>query len=208
MNQTASSTLLDSYSESYKTTASALYKSPTSQRWACGQTFTMQSTYSISSAKFYMAKNNSPVGTLYAKIYATTGTVGTDALPVGDALATSEGIDVTTLPVTPNFELITFTFSGDEQVLLFASNNYAIVCFFDASLATNYDLALVGEDNTTKTHAGNGCSLYNGSTPPPTWGQSNVDYCFYLYGTRTINVKTVNGLARANTKSKNGLSNV
>src|SRR5947207_971022 len=91
---------------------------------ATGQSFTSNGGL-LSSAQFHLAKNGSPTGTAVAKLYAATGTFGTDAKPTGAALATSGTLDVSTIPTFPQ-TLMTFTFSGANQYLMVAGTVYCI----------------------------------------------------------------------------------
>ena len=60
-----------------------------------------------------LGKNGSPTGNLYAKIYAETHATayGTDSLPTGTALATSDAFDGSTLSSVYR-EAVYFTFSS------------------------------------------------------------------------------------------------
>src|SRR4051794_23390494 len=101
-------TLIDSYSETNKSNISFVYTAN-----YLGQSFT-GTGLAIGSAQWYMRKSGSPSGNLVAKIYAHSGTYGTNSLPTGVALATSDVVNSTTLPTS--FTLVTFTFSGANQI--------------------------------------------------------------------------------------------
>lgn len=165
-------TLLDSYSEANSNPAGDFPLNNTYH--GAGQAFTNPTaTQKLSSAKFYMKKVNSPTGNCYAKLYAKTGTVGTDAKPTGAALAVSDVVDVSTLGSA--FALKTFTFSGANQIALTAATGYCLVVEYADGTATDY--IVVGFDSTSPTHAGNRCWYTTSWSGDATW-----DCCFYIYG--------------------------
>ena len=87
---------------------------------AMGQTFTASANYLMTKARFDMSYVGSPPGNITAKLYAVTGSVGTDAIPSGSPLATSEPFNLT--HNLNNFN--TFTFS--TPYLLHSGTGYAI----------------------------------------------------------------------------------
>ena len=98
-----------------------------------GECFIMPaSKYTLTSCKFNLQKAGSPTGNCYARLYAVTGTIGTDAVPTGSVLATSDAKDVSTISTSTG--LVEFSFSGAEQYELQASTNYYIGIYFSASL--------------------------------------------------------------------------
>lgn len=118
-----------------------------------GQAFTMGDTpYDICGAKFKVDVVDNGGGVsidVAAKIYACTGTPGTDGTRTGAALATSNTIQFTTTQTT----WTEFTFS--TPYMLNASTNYCIVleCMaYDGNM-------IVGptSDTTSPAHAGNMC---------------------------------------------------
>lgn len=120
-------------------------------------------------------KTGSPTGTMYAKVYAITGTYGTDATPTGAALATSDGVDVASL--TTSYNLITFTFSGANRITLTADTYYAVIVEYAGGDSSNY--LRVGADNSSPSHDGNRIGWSNSSS---TWSASSTtDVCFYVY---------------------------
>src|SRR5262249_25971905 len=64
----------------------------------------------LKSVKFDLSKVGAPTGYAVAQIYAITGTFGSTAKPSGSALASSNPLDVSSLPTS--FALSEFTFSG------------------------------------------------------------------------------------------------
>lgn len=166
-------TLIDSYSES--NTATNVNISGGVLFQGTGQSFTTTGTqYNLYSAKFYMSKNGSPTGNATAKLYSLTGTYGTDSAPTGAALATSGNFDVSTL--TGSNQLVELLFTGVNSILLSASTQYGVSIEYSGGDASNY--VMVGTDNTSPTHGGNGFIKAGAS-----WlGLSGNDDPFYIYG--------------------------
>ncbi len=119
-----------------------------------GQSFTSLGG-ALTSAKFYIRKNNSPTGNAVAKLYAHTGTYGVSSLPTGTALATSDNFDVSTL--TSSLALTTLTFSGANQYAMTNGTNYVITFEFSGGSIGN-DVRL-GRDATSPTPSGNASFL-------------------------------------------------
>lgn len=101
----------------------------------------------------------SPTGNLYAKIYASTGTPGTNAIGFGSPLATSDAVLAQSLP-NGNANA-TFTFTENNRIILEDGVWYAILVFAQVGDDSNY--IAVGLDSTSPTHGGNYCQ-YNGSS--------------------------------------------
>lgn len=141
-----------------------------------GQAFKVFENISLSSCKFYLKKTGSPTGNMTAKLYAMTGTFGTNGKPTGAALATSSTLDVTTL--TSSLALITFTFS--TGYLLKDDTFYCIA--LDATGVTgdvNNNVNL-GADSTSPSHQGNRLSSSDSGS---SWSTSAVqDIPFYILG--------------------------
>lgn len=128
----------------------------------------------IAQAKFYIKKVGTPTGNVTVDIFAHSGTYGTSSVATGAALATSDGVDVTTISTT--ISLVTFTFSGANQIDLANGTNYVAALHFTggdgSSNKVNY-----GQDTTSPTHGGNRVD-WNGSV----WSAvSGADLCFYIY---------------------------
>jgi len=62
-----------------------------------GQAFTPSSSGNLTSAQFYFYNDGLLTGTAVARLFAISGTYGTDAKPTGSALATSDNFDVSTI---------------------------------------------------------------------------------------------------------------
>jgi len=168
-----SQTLIDSYSESNKDYACQMYSG---NYVANGQSFTNTNACTLGSAKFYMTRNGTITGNIYATIYAHTGTYGTSSKPTGSVLATSDAVAISTIPTGSIWGLITFTFSGANQISLTSNTYYVLVVAFSGGDVNNE--IFVGADNSSPTHSGNRCALYGA-----TWYTYTLDCCFYVYTT-------------------------
>jgi hypothetical protein len=166
--------LVDSYSETNKDLDLAMLNYST-YLTKVGQSFTGNGG-TLSSCKFYMKQSGSGVsGTYYARLYAHSGTYGTSSLPTGDALAISDGFDVSTL--TGTLQLIEFTFSGANKVTLENGTKYVITFEFDSGTTGAY--IVIGCDNSSPTHSGN---LSNVTYVGGSWAAfSSRDLIFYVY---------------------------
>ena len=144
---------------------------------AFGQTFKTPNelfSYKLTTAKFYLMKDGAPDAVLKAMLYAHTGTYGTDGLPTGSVLATSNPVEADTLGGA--HALVTFTFDGTYALLPNAAYCIVIVCTEKTTLdGGNY--VRVGCDNTAPTHAGR-TLVWGGSS----WSVVDItfDVCFYV----------------------------
>jgi hypothetical protein len=164
-----------SYSEANRTTSVTNLRSDSVNQ--VGQTFTSASTGNVYSAVAYLNKNGSPTGTITAKIYAMTGTLGLTSKPTGSALITSDAVNVADF--SASISLVTFRFSTTNVYSLTSGTNYALV--LDCSNVTGDASNAVewGQDTTSPTHAGNKfTSTDNGANYTTS---SSVDMCFYVY---------------------------
>lgn len=199
------SILTDSYSESNY--VDAVIKLDNVGAKATMQSFTGNGK-TLDSCKFYLSKTGSPTGNAVAKIYAHSGTFGTNSVPTGSALATSDNLDVS--GVTGSFALYTLLFSGANRITLANGTNYCLVIEYTGGDASNYISS--AQDSTSPTHAGNRAN----QNPSNTWfnNSSTRDSIFYIYsvsakvftGLAIASVKTALGLAIASVKNKNGLA--
>jgi len=177
-----STELIDSYSESnynYTSYVYHLHPSDIVPKSAEGQSFTMLSSdHMITSCKFYLCKTGSPTGMAHAVLYAHQGIYGTNSTPTGEALATSDDFDVSTL--TTSYQLITFTFNSSQQYLMKANIYYCIA--FENPTSGTIDFAncpLMGFDYGSPTHSGSNFLYYNSSYFP---AFTSFDTVFYVYG--------------------------
>lgn len=173
------SVLVDSYSESNQNTQ--LWMNTIQDRNAVGQSFTGNGTI-LNSAKFYLKKSGSPTGSVYAKIYAQTGTYGDrySDKPTGLELSVSDAVDITT--VGTNWSLITFIFTGENKIELENGVHYCTECYWGLDGETN--ALAVGRDDSSPSHSGSG-NMYDISEG--VWYVSaSADTCFYVYGDSPI----------------------
>jgi len=142
---------------------------------ATGQTYQQPQTGILKSCQFALEKISSPTGTLRAKIFAMSGTSGTNGKPTGTALATSDDIDVTTILNTTNPDWVTFTFSGANRIKLYKNVFYVVVLFEIGLTNPSYPGVIVLMDSTSPTDPGNTVYSYNSST----FGyQITTDVCY------------------------------
>ncbi len=129
----------------------------------------------LNKATWYIEKDGSPTGNVVAKIYNTSGTFGTNSLPTGAALATSNTVNSATLPAS--FTLTDFTFSGANKITLTNGTHYALTLEGDVGAFGN--MVDVAGDDTSPTHGGDDSFTSNSGS---TWNtQSGQDAIFYIY---------------------------
>lgn len=161
--------IIDSYSESNYSTLGALF----SISWTmAGNSFQASITANIKNVEFYLKKEGSPTGNVYAKLYSHSGTYGTSS--VGNSLlATSDAVDASSIGT--DFSLVNFTFT--EVYQLQQSTYYCILVEYSGGSAGN----VIGDggDNTSPTHSGNSIRWSNDLG----WNAySSIDNIFYVYG--------------------------
>ena len=180
--------LLDSYTiRDYKADLLEVHPATGGAYSAQGQSFVVPSDgdYRITSAKFYVAKEGSPVGHVVAELYAMTGTFGSTAIPTGSALATSDLIDMEKLSTYPTMTLEEFTFPAAQQYVMRRGKHYCIEMEnHDATVFGYYNHTKVGVDTQAigekPTHDGN-ANYYRAAGWTP-FGAGVVDTTFYVYG--------------------------
>ena len=182
------STIIDSYSES-NSNANVVIREGV--QLSIGQSFTANNSV-LSSCKFYLQKTGSPTGNATATIYAHSGTYGTDSIPTGSALATSENIDVSTFPISN--QLIEFTFTGENKITLTNETYYIVTVNYSGGDSSN--CIYLGEDTSSPTSSGNYCQY----TTELGWvGVGSFAACFYVYGDKilasTTGISTITGLS-------------
>jgi hypothetical protein len=133
-----------------------------------GQVFQASKGGKLTGCEFYLRKGNSPTGNGVAKLYAITGTPGTNAVPTGSALATSESVDMSTTEAPPTWKY--FEFDKDNQYDLTASTWYAIVVDYTGTATNNVGVRI---DNTSPSHGGNPV-YYNTS-----WNSATSSDCLF-----------------------------
>ncbi|MFA5542455.1 MAG: hypothetical protein WDA47_01670 [Bacilli bacterium] len=124
----------------------------------------------LAQVEFFIQKSNSPTGYAYAKLYAHSGTFGTSSIPTGSALATSEGVDVSTLGA---YALVAFTFT--DGYILGDGTPYVICLEYTGGDTT--DKLYVGCDSSSPTHEGNASR----TSDMANWFSRAEDMIFYVY---------------------------
>lgn len=146
---------------------------------AAGLAIGMPSNVStVTSIKFYLKKSGLPTGNAICRIYAATGTLGTNAVPTGSVLVSSGNFDVSTL--TTDYALYEFTFTSPYEV-----TPGAAYCFILENPATGIE--------TSKYPIMNGSTNNNAATNMPYfinggWGTETFEPIYYLYGTIITNL--------------------
>jgi Calx-beta domain/Right handed beta helix region len=119
-------------------------------------TIASPTSYGLRQSEFLVSKENAPTGNAVSKLYAIMGTPGVDAKPMGQALATSTPVDVSTFQVYGNYAFQRFTFPGTPPTLT-AGTPYAIVVEY--TLANGANDVPLGRDilgvSTPPMHPGN-----------------------------------------------------
>lgn len=163
--------VIDSYSESNRSVDMSIGQ--TTGDHGLGQSFTGNG--GIATAALFYMKNmagSGATGNATAKIYAHSGTFGTSSVPTGSALATSDNLDVTTIP--EGLSLVTFTFSGANQIVLVNTTKYVVTVEYNSGGGSTIQ---VGGDNTSSSHSGN--LIFQNSSD--VWAAfSTWDLCFYV----------------------------
>lgn len=163
-------TLLDYYPESNYSYYSTVYSGPHS----VGQSF-VGGGGKVSKATFYLQKKGSPTGNVYAELYASTGTHGTNAIPTGLPLSTSEAINVAGL--STSFSLVDFTFSSSYTTT--ASTTYIIVITYSGGSFS--DAVNVGSDTSSPLHTGNASGWHSIDQEWIVMTAPAFDNIFYIY---------------------------
>jgi len=101
----------------------------------------------LTGCRLRLRREGTPTGTVVAKLYAHSGSYGTTSVPTGTALATSQTVDVSTIPTTVA-DLVSFYFQDHYHV---ANTYYCLVLKYSGGDANNY----VAISYKTSTGAGN-----------------------------------------------------
>lgn len=157
--------IIDSYSESNQSGTRNL----STISIKAGQSITGNGS-AVGSIQYYMKRVDVSSANAVVSIYAHSGTFGTSSIGTGSALATSDAVNMSVL--TTSLQLITFSFTGGNQITLDNGTNYVAVVEYN-----NSNRIALGTDTTSPTHAGNFVN-YQSST----WiATSSEDTCFYVY---------------------------
>lgn len=164
--------LIDSYSEA--NTPSEVDLRSGYYPVAFAQTFTVSSPAYLKSCKFYLARVGSPPSGPVARLFNITGTYGTDSLPTGSALATSDYLDTSGLSTSPNLQ--TFTF---PTPYLMNAGYYAIALGYQYGDSDNY---IISYYKYNGSHSGNMSESAVNNFAGGNNAYSYYDLCFYVYG--------------------------
>lgn len=182
-----------------------------------GQAFTMGGTgRDICKAQFYLNLHDLNSGEYYtveSRIYACSGTVGSNGVPTGTALATSNSVTITQGDTGWN-SWIVYDFTFSTPYTLSASTDYCVLCYVTvANISHIVDDIEMGY-NVSGSHSGNLCFNHNGSVGSSSTGDA-IFYMYYDAGggggwTGTVNGITnptkINGVAATNISKVNGVS--
>jgi len=158
-------TLIDSFSEINANTDFV-------QMQHQGQSFVPAGNDVLNSSKFYLKNQGSATGTITSKLWSTV------AGEPDTLLATSDSIDIATIPGADT--LVTFTFSGANKVNLVAGTTYVITAH---SEPTSSYVSIYGHDGLDM-HSGTGFVQIGApwlAMIPANIG-TYVDVIFYVYG--------------------------
>jgi hypothetical protein len=128
--------LIDSYLETNYD-----YDISTSRSEYWSQSFTVKNPGILDSIEFYLSITGALTGNITAKIYDMAGTIGTNGVPTGAVLATSDNLDISTLTSTPT--LTSFTFSGVNKISLI-EKNYCIVLYNSSNFTPTTNILKIG----------------------------------------------------------------
>lgn len=130
----------------------------------------------VTGCRFYLGKNvGSPTGTYAARIYASTGTPGTNSTPTGAALAESNALNIQDLTQIPTFASVTLTFSTPFLTTNGTAYHIAIV-----RLTGTADSIAGRTGEAAGQYSGNGSSLSSG-----TWTPGLYDFLFDVITNQT-----------------------
>jgi hypothetical protein len=161
--------------DQYQTTSGAVGITNVSNDFAFGQSFKVPANMpgTITAIKLKLSRQGSPSLGINVRIYPSTGTHGTDAVPGGAQVAINSDYGGTDVEVsaTPS-TWYTFTFSAS----LTPGATYIVSVDAPGADASNY--ILVAAESTSPAHAGN-ASFYDGMA----WNDwAAVDLAFQVLG--------------------------
>ncbi len=174
---------VDSYGPENYDTTSVIEVSHPSTVWnadsAESQSF-VGAASKIFAAGFYLRRIGAPSGQFHAVIYSHRGGFGNDSMP-NIELARSDAVEASAIPT--KYTIITFAFSGAEQIVVDTNVPYCLVLEGprDGALDSANNIQ-IGMDSSSPTHGGSWARYrYN------TWrSMANADLVFYVYGVDII----------------------
>lgn len=121
-----------------------------------------------------LSKSGTPTGTVVMKVYATTGTAGTNMRPTGAALATSDVRNAVDMPApVAGQQSERFVFSGANQITLTNGVSYCITLEYTSGSGGN---SIAPYFRAVALPTSNGASLTSG-----TWTGSAPQYALGVY---------------------------
>ena len=145
-----------------------------------GQSITLSSGVTVTRLSFELIEQSSATGNVRAEIHGVTGTIGTDAVSNGIAIAVSNFVDASTIGLSKT--IVNFDF---PQAAVLPAGDYWIGLFYKGGDGSNYINLSV--EYPTPTHS----SSFSRHTNAGAWvSETNRDCIFYLYGTKNIDLIT------------------
>ncbi len=164
----ASGNSIDTYATSNQSGSITQYTGNNEQ---VGLAITLASGQSLQGIKFYLKKVGTPPGVMQAKIFAGTGTVGTNGLPTGSVLKTSLDVDASDL--TTSFSMVNFWF---EEPYVASSGDICILLEYKTGDSINN--VIIGTDSSSPTH---GSNVFATNTSNASWAvDASQDLIFDL----------------------------
>lgn len=160
----------------------SLHPSANTYASAASQSFNMSepSSYKITSCVFRLKNFTSLTGIAHAALYEISGTSGSTSIPTGSALATSDGVDLSTarLQNLTDFIYYPFTFNSTQQYAMSANHNYSIAYLNPATGNIDANHIMLIQYVSSGSDAGNAANYTNGA-----WSaMSAADVPYILYG--------------------------
>lgn len=146
--------------------------------YGMGQSFVSTDSARVQFVGFWIVPGSGGTGNLYAEIYETVGTPGTNALPTGSPIAISRAVAESSLPVLGqayNAPVTLFTF--DDIVNLEAGGEYALV--LNVTESNDPSGVLVAVDTSAPTDPGNDVRFVLSAGVWSTNGSFDVSYVVY-----------------------------
>lgn len=142
-----------------------------------GFAITLAADTQITSFKLLGRKVNSPTGNVTGKIYASSGTVGSTAIPTGSVLATSAVVDVATYNdylTGDGYAWVEFVFASPYSAL---AGDFCLLATYTGGDGSNQPQ--YGADNSSPS---SGINYFSSNTTGSAWATDTPDPCFELYG--------------------------
>ena len=161
--------LIDSYASS-----NFSYDGYSEYQTVRGQTFTSSGVVlDLITARFWLKQEDADNAPTVSKLYAMTGTYGTNGIPTGTPLAVSDVVSLNTM--SASYSWVEYTFSAPYTLV--PNTHYCITVGLTTESSGNF---VIGIDSTSPAHTGNNFASYD---DPPDWGaNASRDLVFEVYG--------------------------